>query len=204
MAAGSQMIRNFYQVYWEGGSTNPGKFITTEANTKISGHGQLYPLGSPYDIFNALDAATKIFLGPWANAASSHQSGGTYANFRGGGNSATLHPFGVNDPDAMLAGQGVVYGDNLASPVVFMYGHGANAFQVIEVTPGEKPAEGTVLLEVDAAGHIHLGTGGPRIFTGTGAPSNNSLPVGSLYLRMDGGAGTSLYVKEGATTWAPK
>jgi hypothetical protein len=204
MAAGSQMIRNFYQVYWEGGSTDPGKFITTEANTKISGHGQLYPLGSPYDIFNALDATTKIFLGPYANAASSHQSGGTYTSFRGSGNSATLHPFGVNDPDTVLAGQGVVYGDNVASPVVFMYGGRANAFQVIKVSPGVKPAAGTVLLEVDVAGHVRLGTGGPRIFTGTGAPSNNSLPVGSLYLRKDGGAGTSLYVKESATTWAPK
>jgi hypothetical protein len=45
---------------------------------------------------------------------------------------------------------------------------------------------------------------GPQIITGTGAPSDNSLPVGTLYLRKDGGASTTLYVKTGAATWTAK
>lgn len=49
---------------------------------------------------------------------------------------------------------------------------------------------------------------GPRIFTGTGAPESVvTAPVGSLYTRTDGGANTTLYVKEsgtGNTGWVAK
>lgn len=51
-------------------------------------------------------------------------------------------------------------------------------------------------------------TGGPAILTGTGAPNGAvTANVGALYLRIDGGAGTSLYVKEtgaGNTGWTAK
>ena len=47
-----------------------------------------------------------------------------------------------------------------------------------------------------------------NIFQGTGAPESVvEAPVGSLYLRTDGGAGTTLYVKQsgtGNTGWAAK
>lgn len=47
-----------------------------------------------------------------------------------------------------------------------------------------------------------------RIFRGAGSPNNNiTAPIGSLYLRSDGGAGTTLYVKEsgsGNTGWVGK
>ncbi len=47
-----------------------------------------------------------------------------------------------------------------------------------------------------------------NIFQGTGAPENViAAPVGSLYLRTDGGTNTTLYVKEsgtGNTGWAAK
>jgi hypothetical protein len=45
---------------------------------------------------------------------------------------------------------------------------------------------------------------------GTGAPSGQTDPsvvnaaVGSLYTRLDGGSSTTLYVKEGASTWTAK
>lgn len=49
---------------------------------------------------------------------------------------------------------------------------------------------------------------GPRIFTGTGSPETVlTAPVGSLYTRTDGGANTTLYVKEsgtGNTGWVAK
>lgn len=48
----------------------------------------------------------------------------------------------------------------------------------------------------------------PLIFTGTGTPEGHvTAPVGALYTRTDGAAGTTLYVKEtgtGATGWAAK
>ena len=47
-----------------------------------------------------------------------------------------------------------------------------------------------------------------KIVTGTGSPENVvTARVGSLYLRQDGGAGTTLWVKEsgtGATGWIAK
>ncbi|HLP41574.1 MAG TPA: hypothetical protein VK465_08720 [Fibrobacteria bacterium] len=56
-------------------------------------------------------------------------------------------------------------------------------------------------------GHIQL-SGGPRIIAGSGSPEGAvTAPIGSLYLRSDGGAGTSMYVKEsgtGNTGWVGK
>lgn len=49
---------------------------------------------------------------------------------------------------------------------------------------------------------------GVRIITGKGSPLNVVVaPVGSLYLRQDGGANTTLYIKESLTTaggWVAK
>ena len=51
-------------------------------------------------------------------------------------------------------------------------------------------------------------TGGPMVLSGSGVPNGGvSAPIGSLYLRSDGAANTSLYVKEsgtGDTGWVPK
>jgi hypothetical protein len=50
-------------------------------------------------------------------------------------------------------------------------------------------------------GPIHLGTGAARIYTGTGDPENAvTATVGSLYSRTDGGASTTLYIKETGST----
>ena len=58
------------------------------------------------------------------------------------------------------------------------------------------------------AGQMFIGSGSVEIVTGSGTPEGAvSAPVGSLFLRTDGGAGTSLYVKEtgsGNTGWAGK
>ena len=55
---------------------------------------------------------------------------------------------------------------------------------------------------------VTLGSGGPVWSSGTGTPEGSlTAPVGSLYSRTDGGADTTLYVKEsgtGNTGWAAK
>lgn len=55
---------------------------------------------------------------------------------------------------------------------------------------------------------MEFGVGGPRILSGTGTPEGVvTAGVGSLFLRSDGGAGTSLYVKQsgtGNTGWVGK
>ena len=59
-----------------------------------------------------------------------------------------------------------------------------------------------------ATGGFELGTAGPRIMAGSGAPENVvTAPVGSLWLRTNGGAGTTMYLKEsgtGNTGWVAK
>lgn len=67
----------------------------------------------------------------------------------------------------------------------------------------------TPKLVVDKDGNLRLGsTTGPRIVSGSGSPEGVvTAPVGSLYLRTDGGAGSTLWVKEsgsGNTGWAFK
>jgi hypothetical protein len=56
------------------------------------------------------------------------------------------------------------------------------------------------------SGKIYLGA--VQILTGTGSPENAvTAPVGSLFTRQNGGAGTVLYVKEsgaGNTGWIAK
>lgn len=58
---------------------------------------------------------------------------------------------------------------------------------------------------VTAANGIAWGSGGPKILSGSASPESSvTAPVGSLYLRTGGGAGTTLYVKEsgsGNTGW---
>ena len=57
-------------------------------------------------------------------------------------------------------------------------------------------------------GGIEVGSGGPRWRSGAGSPEGAvSAPVGSLWTRTDGGASTTLYVKEsgtGNTGWVAK
>lgn len=69
----------------------------------------------------------------------------------------------------------------------------------------------TVAGDVSVSGSVTAATvllGSLKVLHGTGTPESNvTAPVGSLYLRSDGGAGTTLYVKEtgtGNTGWAAK
>lgn len=59
-----------------------------------------------------------------------------------------------------------------------------------------------------AMGVVRLGNTGARIQTGSGSPVGNiTAPVGSLYLRTDGGTNTTLYIKEsgtGTSGWVAK
>ena len=55
---------------------------------------------------------------------------------------------------------------------------------------------------------LEMGSGGPIIVSGSGTPESAvTADVGSIYMRTDGGAGTSMYVKEsgvGNTGWIAK
>lgn len=61
---------------------------------------------------------------------------------------------------------------------------------------------------VTSSSFVKIGSSGVGIWSGSGSPEGvTTAPVGSMYLRSDGGAGTSLYVKQsgtGNTGWAAK
>jgi hypothetical protein len=78
-------------------------------------------------------------------------------------------------------------------------GAGQAEFQVIGATySGFATPDGPMVLKPKAGDPIRLGSlTGPLVKWGTGSPNTVVIaPVGSLFLRTDGGAGTSLYVKE--------
>lgn len=65
----------------------------------------------------------------------------------------------------------------------------------------------TTRLSIDANGRVRIGatSTSPMLTSGSGTPESAvTAPVGSVYMRTDGGAGTSLYIKEsgsGNTGW---
>lgn len=80
--------------------------------------------------------------------------------------------------------------------------------QIIDL--GAEPDDGTG--DNAYAGGLKINANFTEIFskirTGTGSPQGNlEAPVGTLYLRSDGGANTTLYIKEsgtGVTGWVAK
>jgi hypothetical protein len=85
-------------------------------------------------------------------------------------------------------------------------GSGTNPTATLKVI--HSGTSGALEFELPAATPVRFGSGGPVVRTGAGSPEAAiSAPVGSLYLRTDGGAGTTLYVKEsgtGNTGWVAK
>lgn len=70
---------------------------------------------------------------------------------------------------------------------------------------GSNPTNGMIWSEAGLSVGL---SGGPQVLQGTGSPLNVvSAPQGSLFMRTDGGANTTLYVKEagsGSTGWVAK
>lgn len=79
----------------------------------------------------------------------------------------------------------------------------------LTIATGGTPAvaSGTTRFQIDASGTLYLG-GVTKVLAGAGTPEGAvSAPIGSLFLRTDGGAGTTLYIKEstaGNTGWVAK
>lgn len=78
----------------------------------------------------------------------------------------------------------------------------------IESTTQGWNGECLILRELTAIGAVYLTDARVLIGAGSGSPQTVvTAPVGSLFLRADGGAGTTLYVKEsgtGNTGWVAK
>ena len=92
---------------------------------------------------------------------------------------------------------------------VSVYSTGVSTYTVgVDPSGDFVVAEGTSLtnsplFKIKSTGKLALSTG-VLILSGSGAPSDNSPPTGSLYLRTDGSTSTTLYIKTGPTTWTAK
>lgn len=125
----------------------------------------------------------------------------------------TYRQIATSNPDNRHSGQfGVGIGSNIDMAYVAGYDGGADdTFQVLTVPFGGTPATATKLLGVGHASGfgswLELESG-VLILSGAGTPEGaKAAPVGSLYLRTDGGATTTLYVKTsgaGNTGWTAK
>jgi hypothetical protein len=124
---------------------------------------------------------------------------------RVGGNTAfTFNQYGEL---LSLAGYGIFYDGNVSNTAFSSTGP-------LFLTSGKSTENShDVTLKPSGTGKIKLLAGsvevnGAALKSGTGSPEGTVVaPVGSLYLRSDGGAGTTLYVKEsgtGNTGWSAK
>lgn len=118
---------------------------------------------------------------------------------------------GLRTPKAGIAG---IFGDTYPTPLAkFVY----DAAQDILVSSEHIKPDTTNIRDLGDATKVFrgvygrtvfIGDGAARIASGTGSPAGVvSAPVGSLYLRLDGGATTTLYVKEAGTSstgWVAK
>ena len=77
------------------------------------------------------------------------------------------------------------------------------------MSTGQNTALAHISLDVGVAnnGYFFAGGAGPSLSAGNGSPEGVlARVVGSLYARLDGGANTTLYIKQtgtGNTGWAP-
>lgn len=92
-------------------------------------------------------------------------------------------------------------------------GHGAGVFTGLLMVAGGVIEAATAAWQVSASGIYvrvasNASTFGANVIAGNGSPEGAvTARVGSMYMRLDGGAGTSLYIKEtgtGNTGWAGK
>jgi hypothetical protein len=92
------------------------------------------------------------------------------------------------------------------------FASGSNGIKIGSGLRVKNPADGEMLLQNDSANDffkIFLGTTSkPAVCQGAGTPEGAvTAPIGSIFMRSDGGAGTSFYVKEsgtGNTGWIAK
>lgn len=121
-------------------------------------------------------------------------------------------------PGSMFLATSVRIGSNVASSGAIRLGNAsiiaarnaANSadIQIAQVTAGDVVVLGSGQTFVQVPGLRFGSVSTPSILTGTGTPEGAvSARIGSIFMRQDGGAGTSIYVKEsgtGTTGWVAK
>lgn len=102
----------------------------------------------------------------------------------------------ISNTGGILASTSIAAGTTLAAGTTIVAG------TTITATLGNITATNGDFVCTAATKGFRFGTTGPKLVSGSGAPSAVTAPQGSVYLRTDGTADTILYVNtDGGTTW---
>jgi hypothetical protein len=100
---------------------------------------------------------------------------------------------------------------SIENEILLVTGVAGTTFTVLRGQEGTTPQghnHGVTVTHILTAGALNQLKADLRVFNGTGDPEGAvTADVGTLYIRLDGGVGTTLYVKEtgsGNTGWAAK
>lgn len=165
---------------------------------------------------NNLDGSANTFIGYYAGYANTYGSKNTFVgDFAGYTNTTGSNQFVGGGQFA--AADNVYFGKGIqdSSPTAYtLRGTAATTgntngadINVSGGTPAGSGEYGNVVLASNG-GKVAIHASGPTIDSGTGSPEGvKTAGIGSIFMRSDGGANTSLYVKEsgtGNTGWAAK
>lgn len=188
------------------GSLTLGDSIVTESGAQI-GLNTTVPATVLHLVNDAVVAGSSVLIDAYG---ASPIIRGRHAN----GSAASPTATALDDSLTGLTGRGYGATGFAAANRVEIRAHAAQAwtdtaqgtYVVIRTTTNGTASQAERVRFTDN-GRVRLNNG-PEIITGTGTPESVvTAVVGSLFLRTDGGAGTTLYVKEsgtGNTGWAGK
>lgn len=193
----------------------------------------MLPFTFPLSVANGGTGSSTV---PGTTGSMFYNNAGAYAATSGLLWDNTARRIGIinntNNAFVAIAPGGIGFGSNLNHQTAPRISVQFGVFDIIsaagvDITLGPSGNDGIYHIDGTVIGRTQLGLGnvrgrsclndasaaagmfaGPCIIAGTGSPETViTAPVGSLYMRSDGGAGTSLYVKEtgaGNTGWVAK
>jgi hypothetical protein len=150
-SGGGQMWSNSYQVFAEGTGTG----LNVGNGGVFNGYGTI-DLGY-MSVLNANPASysgrVRVVQGPTEVV---NGDGGSFTNFLGTGNTATIYPVLVRDMGTPVAGFGFLEGNNISSAYAAVYNGWPNAFVVLGC-PYSPPTLGSCVTEarIDTGGNVH-------------------------------------------------
>lgn len=146
-----QMWSNAYQILAEGSGTG----ISVGSGAEFNGYGIVDLGGMAVTNANAptFGGSVRVIQGPTSVV---NGDAGSFPNFLGTGNAATVYPVLVRDIGTPVAGYGFLMGSNIQSAYVALYNGAPNAFEVLgcPFNPADMGGCSSVA-RIDTGGNVH-------------------------------------------------
>jgi parallel beta-helix repeat protein len=181
---GPNRVMRFSGAAVQDDTTNKTNFVVTDGGIRLFGSGDLY-----------ISGLIRRRATAWASGQSVKYGDVRYNN----GNVYRVTNVGGTTANAPVHGTGIVTGADGIGWYIFQSGQEATLAGTSSSTFAME--SGPILNAIDSTGSV-------RLFSGNGTPESKvTSGPGSVYLRLDGAAGSTFYVKEsgtGATGWIAK